>query len=62
VDFWKLIEAITRTSDQRFREMKRSAFAPQLPPAGLATGKKVIPRARANLPAGVLDREVESDA
>jgi len=38
------------------------ASANQLPPSGLPVGKRIIPRARAHLPAGIRFREARPNA
>lgn len=38
-------------------ELRRMATQNQLPPNGISTGKPIIPRARAHLPAGIRFRE-----
>ncbi|SFR15318.1 hypothetical protein [Desulfoscipio geothermicus] len=59
MDIWKVFWAsiaAARIMAAQAREQHMAALAPQLPPAGLRTGKTVIPRARAHLPAGIRKR------
>lgn len=47
--------------DDTCRKLRQRAFAPQRPPTGFWIGKRTLPRARANLPAGMRKRFIEEE-
>ncbi len=54
-EFWSWIDMNRAVKAQR-RELQMAALAPELPPADMAIGKSIMPRARRNLPAGMRKR------
>lgn len=56
--YWSEIAAFIA---QEKRDLRRLAFAPQMPPSGMQIGKTIFPRVRANLWAGMRNRFGKED-
>lgn len=59
-DFWKWMAEVDRKA-RAWREQRITALADQLPPKAL-TMRRIMPRARRNLPAGIRFRGVRPNA